>query len=94
MLLITMAVSGLGWASSCFTWYSDKNGFFTFVKLLVVEKVTGPPTVPDEVSAELDAVQVVGLVQTGVHLVIEPHLLKLLPISTWAGWVLSTAYIN
>ena len=49
---------------------------------------------PDEVGAKLDAVQVVGLVQTGVHLVVEPHLLKLLPISTWAGKMVSKACID
>ena len=46
-------------------------------------KVTRAPTLPDEVGAKLETVQVVGLVQTGVHVVVEPHLLKLLPVSTW-----------
>ena len=64
------------------------------ISRLLVGKVTRAPTVPDEVGAKLDAVQVVGLVQTGVHLVVEPHLLKLPPVSTWAGWMVSTAYID
>ena len=31
ILFITKAVSGLGWASSCFTWYSDREkGFHNY----------------------------------------------------------------
>ena len=31
VLFVTMAVSGLGWASSCFTWYSDREkGFHNY----------------------------------------------------------------
>ena len=53
--------------------------FFTLAKVDVLAK---DPTVPDEVGAELDTVQVVGV----GALVVEPHLLQLLPILAWSGW--------
>ena len=42
-------------------------------------------TVPDEVGAELDAVQVVRLT-----LIVEPHLLQVLAILPWQGMTISS----
>ena len=78
MMLLTKAVSSLGWAFSCFTWYSETSTIFHQVLKFCL-------TVPDEVGAELGAVQIVLLT-----LVVEPHLLGIHAILPWQGMTFSS----